>query len=183
MNIKPLLRASLPLFLAHFAWTQETPLTPAQVRDSIELFSSQIAGDSLVESEYVGVEGTQSRQFSRFTRILAIASDTQLMDLTDHASPAVRLYAYYGLTWKNPPLLIEALRNHLDDTAHIQTVNGTIQAESTVFAEAIYWAEEQLVRGNPKGLNKEGKTFIHKEYMAILAQQHDRRRAEKHQDK
>jgi len=154
-----------------------------QVRDSILLHSTQIAEDSIVESEHIGRAGTQSLQFLRFTRILAIASDTQLMDLTDHASPAVRLYAYYGLTWKNPSLLVEALRNHLDDSARVETLNSCFHTTSAVFSEAISWAEAHLVRGNPKGLDKEGKAFIHEEYMAIITQQRERRRAEKSRDK
>ena len=50
MHIKTLLCTSLLFLLANFAWTQETPLTPAQIRDSIELFSGRIAADSLVQS-------------------------------------------------------------------------------------------------------------------------------------
>lgn len=180
MHSKTFLPTLFLIFLANCAWTQEPPpLTPAQVRDSIEILSSKIASDSLVESEYIGALGSLSAQYARFTQILAVASDTQLMDLTDHASPAVRLYAYYGLTWKNPQLLVEAFRNHLDDSARVKTINGCLLFESTVFVEAINWAEAHLVRGNPKGLSKEEKAFIHGQYMMILADQRERRQAEK----
>lgn len=153
------------LFYLPFSTAQEGFNT----RDSIGLLCDQIAADSIVESAYVGVAGMPSEQWKRYEQLMKLADDTAFLDLTDHLSPAVRLYAYYGLTNRNPDLLIEALRNHPDDTSFVHMLNGCIFSTEPVRDAAISWAHDVWVRGNPSGLSKADKLYLHDEYLAIMA--------------
>ncbi len=168
-------------FLTCSLFAQETnnPI----VRDSIRLMCDQIAADSMVETEYVGEAGMLSKQWQRYEKLLALSSDEDLVDLTDHPSPAVRLYSYYGLTRRNPEMLVEALRNHPDDTATVPTRNGCLIGQEMVVEAAIVWAHEFWVRGNPSGMSKADKMYLHDEYIAVMQRRRERSRAQRKQEK
>ena len=156
--------------------------TIQQRLDSIRLWINELEADSTVDTEIIG-NGDYSLQYSRYDKLVSVASDTQLLDLTEHRSAAVRLYAYYGLTRNNPTLLVEALRNHPDDTTEVICRNGAMTHVSKVYDEALSWAEEFLVRGNPRGLSRVDKEFVHQEYLNLMMERRNNSRHEKNQKK
>lgn len=156
--------------------------TAQQRLDSINLWIGQLEADSTVDTEIIGT-GHYSKQYERYDKLVSVASDTQLMDLTGHRSAAVRLYAYYGLTRNNPGLLVEALKAHPDDSANVTCRNGAMTHTSTVYEEALTWAEEFLVRGNPRGLSREDKEYVHRTYLQFLQDRREKSRQEKIQKK
>lgn len=156
--------------------------TMQQRMDSIKLWISELEADSTVDTEIIGT-GQLSPQYDRYEKLTLVASDSQFFDLTEHRSPIVRLYAYYGLTHNNPTMLVEALRNHPDDTAKVICRNGALVKESRVYDEALSWAEEFLVRGNPRGLSRADKEFVHHQYMLLMMNRRERSKQEKTQKK
>jgi hypothetical protein len=149
-----------------------------QKLDSIQRWAREIEADSTVDTEVIGT-GQFSAQYERYFKLISVANDDELFELTTHRSPAVRLYAYYGLTKNNPSELVVCLKLHPDDSAQVTCQNGSHTFVSTVYYEAISWAEEFLIRGNPRGLSREDKEYVHTTYLKLMQSMREKSKKEK----
>lgn len=74
----------------------------------------------------------QDTQHANFQKLVTIASLEELIELTEHDSPAVRGYAFWGLAKKNYEELESIFINHLDDRAKVVSRNGCLVGDNTV---------------------------------------------------
>ena len=82
--------------------------------------------------EYVGFAGSKSDQYKRFEKLKSIATDEELLKLTDHDSLAVVTYASFALLDKNRELPSNLIQKHLNKDHFISTFCGCIGDEETV---------------------------------------------------
>ncbi|MDO7876468.1 hypothetical protein Q5H93_17115 [Hymenobacter sp. ASUV-10] len=105
-------------------WGFYSPACWAQVRPAIQKLARAIAADSTVDAERVGRGGVETEQYRRYKQLLALATDAELLTLTDHRSPAVRCYAYQSLCQRNSLSVLSTLRKHECDTTMIKARVG-----------------------------------------------------------
>ncbi|MCB0431475.1 MAG: hypothetical protein KDD54_15280 [Flavobacteriales bacterium] len=79
-----------------------------------------------------GLGAKSSRQFQRYQRLITIASDDELIRLTDHANPAVRCYAFQGLARRGNKHVYDILMKHLDDGDLVEYACGCMTSELPV---------------------------------------------------
>lgn len=79
-----------------------------------------------VEDAYIGFGGAPSEQFALYEQLKELATEEQLMSLTNHANPAVRCYAFQALAAKQAKNLFPILLEHMNDTALVVTQSGCI---------------------------------------------------------
>ena len=85
-----------------------------------------IARDGNVDGEATGYGGEKSDQYKRYEWLKSKKSDSSLLQLTDHSSPAVRVYAFCALAERNSPLLVEIAEKHKYDSASFMSRGGCI---------------------------------------------------------
>ena len=85
-----------------------------------------IANDGEVHSGATGYGGGKSDQFKRYEWMKSKLSDSTLHQLTDHQSPAVRVYAFFALAERNSPLLSEIAIKHKNDSASFNSRCGCL---------------------------------------------------------
>ena len=61
-----------------------------------------------------------SEQYSFYLKFKEIATPSQLVEFTDHKSPAVRVYAFKALESIKHDSLFEIAKRHIHETAWIQ---------------------------------------------------------------
>ena len=88
-----------------------------------------MAEENRVDGALTGIAGTRSCQYERFEWLKNNMQEEELIALTDHVSPVVRVYAFYALYEKRSLALTEIYRKHIHDDAPFLTVNGN--SEST----------------------------------------------------
>ncbi len=109
------------------------PLSGSRLCNSTEKLSSSfgqqlihdIASENRVDGAITGIIGTRSRQYERFEWLKNNAQEQELIALTDHSSPVVRVYAFYVLYEKRSLALSEICQKHIKDNATFLAVNGT----------------------------------------------------------
>ena len=93
---------------------------------------AEMAIENRVDGAITGIAGTRSRQYERFEWLKNNAEEEDLISLTDHVSPVVRVYAFYALYEKRSMALTEIYRKHINDYASFLTVNGNNQSSRRV---------------------------------------------------
>ena len=102
MKILAAILLTLTFFSGNAKGTDHTTFTFDQdVSTQKELFSkpnlkklvSDIASYGRVEFGPVGYQATTTKQYDRYLKLLSIATDSQLVVLTDHPSATVKVYA------------------------------------------------------------------------------------------
>ena len=83
-----------------------------------------IAQDGGVDGGVIGYDGGKSEQYKRYEWMKSKLSDSSLHQLTDHQSPAVRVYAFFALVERKYPLLKEIVNNHKNDSAVFMSNSG-----------------------------------------------------------
>jgi len=97
------------------------PLIPGQVS-----IIDDIAKDGEVTCAATGYGGEKGDQFKRYEWMISKKSDSTLLQLTDHQSPAVRVYAFFALAERNSPLLSEIAIKHKNDSASFNSRCGCL---------------------------------------------------------
>lgn len=93
---------------------------------------SEMAEENRVHGAITDMAGTRSHQYERFEWLKNNAQEEELIALTDHVSPAVRVYAFYALYEKRSMALSEIYRKHMHDYAPFLTVNGNNESTRRV---------------------------------------------------
>tara|TARA_B100000508_G_C11342100_1_gene219669 strand:- start:116 stop:598 length:483 start_codon:yes stop_codon:yes gene_type:complete len=95
----------------------------SQNKDS--LIAAMIETD-YVHERFIGFAGYYPEQYARFERLLELVSTKELLELTKHENPVIRVYAYKGLQQENSIYLKQAQFNLKEDTTEIKHMGGCI---------------------------------------------------------
>ena len=80
----------------------------------------------IVEERHIGIAGMYSKQFARYERLTELTNEKELLELTKHQSPIIRIYAFKGLLEKDSKLA-EKAKNHLEiDSTEFRHAAGCI---------------------------------------------------------
>jgi hypothetical protein len=91
---------------------------------------------STVDCAAVGFGGVQSEQYKRFLLVKKIASDQELVQLTQTSNGNVKAYAFQALVDRNYSDCSSVFQQHLNDTTSFQYLSGCIG--STKFINLFY---------------------------------------------
>ncbi len=89
---------------------------------------SEIEKWNRVESPFIGHASMSSIQWKKFEQLMKIATEEQLIGLTDHKNSVVRCYAFQALAARNSSKVFKVLLNHLRDTPHVETQRNDLVA-------------------------------------------------------
>lgn len=96
------------------------------VRPEINRIASKIAKEASLDTEHVYYSGVTTKQFLRFKKLLKNAEVKELVALTGHKSPYVRVYSFWALAKREYPDVKQIILNHKDDKELIDTQQGCI---------------------------------------------------------
>lgn len=163
MNLRTLLVCILLLPMIGF--TQDaSDSTSLEFR--ISSICDALAKGRAVESEKVGAIAFPSEQWKRFKMLLSLSNDSILSQLTEHPSPTVRVYAFWGLTKRNSHLLVKSIKKHELDCAIVSTLNGCFGGFEPVYDFVIKTAYFEA-----KNLNQTDRLYIEEAYKQIQDKQ------------
>lgn len=91
-----------------------------------------------VHAKRIGIGGTYSKQYARYERLTKLLSEEEMLDLTKHANPSIRLYAFKGLELKKSDLLEEARQELNNDTTQVCFFSGCIEMNMSIFMMVIH---------------------------------------------
>ena len=97
-----------------------------QRKNNILTFVDCIASNGQVENNSIGFGGGQSASYNCFLELNKIASDQDLIVLTQHLKPTVRCYAFWALCKRKYKDIRTVLTPMLKDTASIHYQSGCI---------------------------------------------------------
>ena len=115
-----------------------------QLRSEIEKTVKQIANYKRVDDMYIGYTGSVSFQFYQFLILTRMATDNELIHLSNHPSPVVRVYAFWVLIKRKNRKIKTLLAKHLDDSSSFSYFSGCIMSVRKVNEFCIYLAKKKL---------------------------------------
>lgn len=80
---------------------------------------------NVFESHYVGAGGTMSEQYENFLKLIKISSEKELLKLTDHKNPILRVYAQTYFIEQNKNV-IEIFKKELKRNEKIEALDGCL---------------------------------------------------------
>ena len=165
--------ASAPNEMSHPAEATAPPLK-AGPKPSLKQLVATIAKGNCVESAHIGIGGSPSTQWATYEMLKNMATEQQLVALTDHKNAAVRCYAFQALAAKQSPQTFNVLLRHLHDNAGVDTQSGCVGISISV---GDYFA--MLVEpghGNPRDYKLTNKqlealdsTYLHDNSIHLLS--------------
>jgi hypothetical protein len=93
-------------------------------RDTLLPIIANLTKYNRVEDKQIGEGGSLSEVYEEFERLIKIANDSELVNLTYHKNPSVRIYAFWGLAKRNYKGILDILNKHLNDTMTISYMAG-----------------------------------------------------------
>jgi phosphoglycolate phosphatase-like HAD superfamily hydrolase len=105
---------------------QNPPSTNLDTLPDLKKIVVGIEKGNRVESSHIGYGGSPSSQWDKYEQLKKVATNDQLISLTDHKNSAVRCYAFQALAAKRSDKIFTVLINHLNDTSIVHTQNGCI---------------------------------------------------------
>jgi len=131
--IKPLKIAGFLFVTLSFAAnicfaTQDT----IHIRKSILRIAIKISKYKTVDDRAVGFAGLMTDQYNRFYSLMQLATDNELITLTDHKNEKVRAYAFWALAKRNFSDIKIILEKHLCDTTSFDFYAGCLQTPQRV---------------------------------------------------
>jgi hypothetical protein len=134
---------------------------PGKLETAQKHLLEQIAKYGKVESRTIGRVATYSEQYTRFSSLAKISTESDIFFFTTSRSPAVKIYAFQELLkHKQIDKALIALQNNIQDTTAFLIQNGCIKSASIV-SKSMY---SRLV----DTLNKNGITWSDQQ-KALLA--------------
>jgi hypothetical protein len=110
---------------------------PGRLADIIK----QIADVNEVQSEHIGVAGTQSVNYQNYLRLKKSASTGDLLILLDNKNAVVACYAGLALADQSYPNLLKVFLKFLSKDRKVSTMSGCIQSKQDISSELYhqYW--------------------------------------------
>jgi len=104
----------------------------------LPLISYAQTGELAVITAQIALDGSlgfdENHQYNRFLKLQELASNDELVKLTDHLSPAVRGYAFWALAKNHYPDLKSIFIKHLDDQVAVIQRNGCMVGNESVIS-------------------------------------------------
>jgi len=125
-----------------FKITNESVLN---LRDTIAQFNE-------VQDSHIGYAGSPSKQYGNYEKLLDIASDNDILLLTEDTNYSVATYATFGLIERNNPIFINVFQRFLKDDKTVITMKGCVVGSDLVSSEIYheYWNKVRLESDNEK---------------------------------
>jgi cell division protein FtsL len=90
-----------------------------KVRKSILALANKISKYKTIDDGAIGYAGEMSQQYKQFKNLLEIATDNELIILTDNKNENVRVYSFWALAKRSYKGITTILEKHLHDSAKI----------------------------------------------------------------
>jgi hypothetical protein len=118
--------------IATFIMTLMSFTGKLQVQDPVSVIVEEIAKHNVYEFGKLGYTGLKSKQYDRYLKLMELATDDQLLQLTGHSNVVVRIYAYHACEKRNIPLSQEVLSKYRRDSSRVKMINGCEAFVTTV---------------------------------------------------
>ena len=93
---------------------------------------NQIVQYKTVQDERIGFAAAKSKVYQAFEKLSKIASNRELVQLTEHPTPNVRVYAFWALATKYYKAIKEVLEKRIKDVAMVEYQSGCITSNIQV---------------------------------------------------
>ena len=94
-----------------------------------------IARSNLYETgKAVGIAGTLSSQYQRFTQLLRLSPGVLVKQARQHSNAVVRLYCYQALKQQKASIPVALTLQFSHDSSLVKTLNGCIGGEERVYS-------------------------------------------------
>jgi hypothetical protein len=124
----------------------------AKVSPQVQKIVSKIKKVNELMGSAVYEAGIRPKQFNHFTQLHNIATQAELIELTNHPNGVVRCYAFWALSYDSSANLLPVVINHIRDTESVNTQFGCIGASEKVGDFFINVVTPQYVDINSKKL-------------------------------
>jgi len=101
-------------------------LFPKKIKLNLNTIINEIGSYTTVDGAAVGYGAIESLQYNRFKNLMSIATDSQLVALTDYFNPNVKAYAFWALVIKHNSEVKTILTKHIHDKQSFQFLSGCI---------------------------------------------------------
>lgn len=88
-----------------------------------------IAMDNMLNDEGIGIGWRENDQWKRYLRLSEVATEDELVKLTNHENAVVRGYSFQALAKNKSSHVFPILINHLTDTATATSFSGCFQTD------------------------------------------------------
>jgi hypothetical protein len=92
--------------------------------DSLQPIVDSLVRFAVVHDAAIGPAGVETTVYQHFKKLQAKATDKELINLTDHDSASVRVYAYWALAKRKNTEIKHILTKHINDTAEFWYISG-----------------------------------------------------------
>lgn len=118
--------------LGHLACNaQQSQTSTDELRPAIQKIAKGIARGNVLESEFVGIAGTRSKQWDKYEKLKQEATNDELRQLVNNKNAVIRCYSFQALANRKGVDVFPILINHLNDTAYVETLQGCIGSSQT----------------------------------------------------
>jgi hypothetical protein len=122
----------LPVFFSAIGQTSyqkiDTSLTraiwPKKTKPSLNNIINDIGSYPTVDAGEIGYLGSTSAQYNKFVTLMSIATDSQLIVLTNYFNPNVKAYAFWALVIRRHVAVKRILEEHINDKCFFQYRSG-----------------------------------------------------------
>lgn len=130
------------------------------IRSRIATLVSAMVEENMLNEEYVGIAGEETEQWKRFVKLSELATNEELISLSDHDNPVVRGYFFRALANRKSSETFSILMKHLSDTTRVQTFSGCIMSEEMLGDYFINIVTPNLIDTNLYKLNKQEQAWV-----------------------
>jgi hypothetical protein len=121
--------------------------------DSVNALKNIIGNSNTVSSSAVGFAGSPSNTWYAFAYLTTIATEKELLAMTEDKNPVLKLYAYTALVHKNYKRINRVKKQLSKDNTEVKTMSGCIIGTTTV-AKAIEDTGEWYYAGSVEQFEK-----------------------------
>ncbi|MGV6831424.1 MAG: hypothetical protein ACWA5P_07680 [bacterium] len=146
---------SLLILLITVSSCAQNSYDDSQVSNKTKRIVAKIEKVNELMGSAVYYSGTKPKQWDNFENLKKFASESELIDLTNHPNGVVRCYSFWALSYSKNVDLFEIVKNHLNDDELIYTQFGCIGGQEKVGDFFIQLLTPQYVDLDSNKLNKE----------------------------
>ncbi len=102
-----------------------------ELREEVRVIVDSIAIENTLMGSAIGYAGIKPDQYKRFEKLKSIASQNELIGLTEHKNPTVRCYAFWALA-ESDFRTYDIIKAHIQDKDYVRTSFGCTRSSTTV---------------------------------------------------
>lgn len=118
-----------------------------KMNDIDSLIAGMVEKDC-VYSRSVGWGGQYTRQYACFERLCELKNGEELLELTKHENPVVRMYGLKALENENSTYLSQAREQLKNDTSIVYTFSGCIKMGTSIGSSVKFDLEREREKSN-----------------------------------